>query len=582
MTRWDRASERSRTFTALLFVGAIVTLSSPLGTQAQQGVGTGPDELVAIQVDLGTTVGMMTPVWRYFGYDEPNATYLPQGRQLLEDFAALSPVPVYARAHHLLTSDEGSRFDLKWGSTNAYTEDADGNPVYDWAVMDSIFDAWIESGVKPLVEIGFMPKALSSNPEPYRHSWTQEDTDIEGGWNDPPTDYEKWAELVYQWVRHSIERYGEDEVETWWWQTWNEPDIRWWTGSTEEYIKLHDYTADAVKRALPTARVGGPETARAANPESAAFIRQFLDHCRDGVNYATGGEGCELDVFTFHAKGRPEVMDGGYVRMDMGLQLSQVAAGFELLASYPEFRDVPIIIGESDPEGCAACSADYHPHNVYRNGTMFSSYTASSFAKKYELADEIGVDFEGALSWTFTFPNQPPFRGFRAFTTTDGIHKPVLNVMKMFGMMQGDRVEVSTPGNPYTARAVIERGVRDDPDINGLASRDGDAAAVMVWYYHDDDLPMPSAQVRVTVDDIPADRVLLHHYRIDHAHSNSFTAWQEMGSPQNPTPEQIEILREAGELELLESPVWLRTTNDTASVEFVLPWQGVSLLTLSW
>lgn len=567
-----------RLLATLLLFGATTSASWPRGVRAQAV----PDELVTIQVELGTTVGEMTPVWRYFGYDEPNATYLPQGRQLLEDFASLSPVPVYARAHHLLTSDEGSRFDLKWGSTNAYAEDADGNPVYDWTVMDSIFDAWIDSGVTPLVEIGFMPKALSTHPEPYRHSWTQLNTDIEGGWNDPPTDYEKWAELVYQWVTHSVERYGAEEVETWWWETWNEPDIRWWTGTTEEYIKLHDYTADAVKRALPSARVGGPETARARDPESAAFIKQFLDHCQSGTNYATGEEGCLLDFFTFHAKGSPQVTDEGYVRMNMAPQLGQIAAGFETLASYPEFADLPIIIGESDPEGCAACSAEYHPENLYRDGTAFSSYTAASFAKEYELADEIGVNFEGALSWTFTFPGQPIFSGFRAFTTAHGIHKPVLNVMKMFGMMSGDRVAVTTPGNPYTARAVIENGVRGEPDINGLASREDDSATVMVWYYHDNDVPMPSAEVQVSVEGIPADRVLLHHYRIDHEYSNSLSAWQEMGSPRNPTPEQVEALKEAGELELLESPRWLSTTDEAATVEFELPWQGVSLLTLSW
>ena len=168
----------------------------------------------------------MKPIWAAFGYDEPNYTYMKDGKKLLTELAALSPVPVYVRAHNLLTTGDGAAA-LKWGSTNAYTEDANGKPVYYWKIVDSIMDTYVARGMKPIAEIGFMPEALSTNPQPYRHNWAPGTAynNIYTGWAYPPRDYKKWAELVYQWVKHSVQRYGKEEVESWYWELWNEPNI---------------------------------------------------------------------------------------------------------------------------------------------------------------------------------------------------------------------------------------------------------------------------------------------------------------------------------------------------------------------
>ena len=120
--------------------------------------------------------GELPPVWAFFGYDEPNYTYMKDGRKLLSQLAALSPVPVYVRAHNLLTSGDGTP-SLKWGSTNAYTEDAQGRLDYDWTIVDRIFDTYVERGMRPLVEIGFMPEALTTGPPPYRHSFSVENAE---------------------------------------------------------------------------------------------------------------------------------------------------------------------------------------------------------------------------------------------------------------------------------------------------------------------------------------------------------------------------------------------------------------------
>lgn len=559
----------------------LLFLSDP-GIQKNQDQEVSADTYF-IEVDLEQTVGELTPIWAYIGYDESNFTYLADGKGLLTDFSSAVRAPVYVRAHNLLNTHEGSPIALKWGSSNVYTEDEDGNPVYDFTMIDRIVDTWIERGMKPLMEIGFMPKALTSHDGPYRHHWEPGDpyNEIYTGWAYPPSDWDKWSDLVYEWVKHSVERYGKEEVESWWWQVWNEPNIDYWQGTREEYFKLYDYAAHGLKRALPTARIGGPNTAPAGN--AATFLREFLEHCRSGTHYVTGETGSPVDFFGFHAKGSPRITNDGHVRMGMDSQLRDYRIAFEVLNSFPEYRDLPVILGESDPEGCAACGRVFgYSENDYRNGTMFSSYTASSFAKKFELADEWDINFHGATSWTFTFPNYPLFSGFRSFSTTHNISKPVLNVVRMFGLMGGNRVAVES-NSPYTARQVIENGVREEPDINGLASLEGHTASVMVWNYHDDDVTAPAAKIKLSVEAIPASRVKMHHYRIDERHSNAYTVWQEMGAPQQLSRRQLQTLRDAGELELLTSPKWINTTGDeTATVEFELPRQGVSLLQFSW
>jgi len=161
---------------------------------------------VVVRVDAASTMGPFRPVWAFFGYDEPNYTYAPNGRKLLGELAALSPTPVYIRAHNLLTSGDGTPA-LKWGSTNVYTKASAGGPIYDWTIVDRIFDTWHAAKLRPLVEIGFMPEALSTHPEPYRHTWPK--GSLATGWAYPPNDYQAWAELIFKWVRHEVERYGE-------------------------------------------------------------------------------------------------------------------------------------------------------------------------------------------------------------------------------------------------------------------------------------------------------------------------------------------------------------------------------------
>ncbi|MGG9963154.1 GH39 family glycosyl hydrolase [Ferruginibacter sp. SUN106] len=534
-----------------------------------------------INVDLNKKTGDMKPVWAWFGYDEPNYTYMKDGKKLLSEIAALSKVPVYVRAHSLLVTGDGTPA-LKWGSTNAYTEDVNGKPIYNWTIIDSIFDTYIKRGMKPLAQIGFMPEALSTNPSPYKHDWKPGDpySKIMTGWAYPPKDYNKWAELVYQWVKHSVDRYGKKEVDSWYWELWNEPN-GYWKGTQAEFFKLYDYTTDAVKRALPTAKIGGINIAGTASAGAQDWLKAFVKHCFEDTNAVTKKIGAPIDAFLFHAKGSPKLVDG-HVRMNMGRQLQDINAGFKLVASYPQLKNIPVIIGESDPEGCAACGMQTNPENAYRNGTMYSSYTAASFARKYLLADSFKVNFLGAVTWAFEFENQPWFYGFRDLAT-NGVDKPVLNVFRMFGMMTGKRVAVDAD-EMYDLKLIVDSSVRGKKnDIGALASCDKKTGAIMIWNYHDDDditkVPKP---VLINIKGIPTNTMTMTEYRIDDTHSNAYTAWKKMGQPQNPTMAQVKELEKAGQLQVIRKMKDLWVDNGIGIFTLSLPPQGVSLLKLEF
>ena len=323
--------------------GLLALVSCARGAQAPATVNVSVDATAA-----GTP---LERVWPFHGYDEINYTTAPEGKALLGTIAAAHTAPVHVRNHFLLNTGDGTPA-MKWGSTNVYTEDAAGNPVYSWTLTDGIMDTITAVGAFPFVEIGFMPQALSTHPTPYRNSGT---TTLDGGCFYPPTDYAKWAGLIRAWATHANERYP-NVAASWLWELWNEPDIGYWHGTFDDYAKLYDYTESALHEVIPNAALGGPAVAGPGG----SFLTQFLQHCATGTNAVTGKTGTRLDLVTFHAKGGVAVT-GGHVEMDLGNQLRLHRAGFDAVAAFPQFKQTPIYITEADPDGCAACPASAIP-----------------------------------------------------------------------------------------------------------------------------------------------------------------------------------------------------------------------------
>ncbi len=535
---------------------------------------------VDVNVDLAKPQGPYKPIYRWFGYDESNYTTMKYGRQLLRELHDLSPVPVYIRAHHLLTSGNGVP-ELKWSSSNVFSIGPDGKPVYDFTITDQTFDAYKQAGVRPYVELGFMPKDLASTvPGITEYQLHYPKPTMGGSVNNPPKDYKMWGDLVRHYVQHLVERYGRQEVSTWYFEVWNEPDILYWHGTPAEYFKLYDYAVAGVRAALPNAMVGGPASTGPANAKATAFLDSFLKHCLNDKS-AADGKPVPLDFISFHPKGRPSLVDG-HVQMGISAELESVQRGFAVVAKYPRFKHLPIVLSEADPEGCAGCSMKVNPANAYRNGPLYPAYTATAMKAMFDLQDKAGVNLIAMISWSFEFENKNYFEGFRTLAT-NGIDKPILNLFRMAGLMSGERVATSSTGE-VPLNEIVTEGVRQSPDIDAFATKADHQAAVMLWNYDDEDVPAPDAGVQVTVNGIPAGvkRVLLEYYRIDDTHSDSYTEWQAIGSPQSPTPEQYAQLKAAGQLHLLTSPDWLDVSDGKVTIPTSLPRQSVSLLHLKW
>ena len=254
----------------------------------------------------------------------------------------------------------------------------------------------------------------------------------------------------------------------------------------------------------------------------------------------------------------------------------------EIIASYPEMKGIPVIVGESDPDGCAACSAPYYPQNSYRNGAQYASYTAATFLRKQAVAERHGIQLKGAVTWAFLFPDQPWFDGFRTLST-HGIAKPVLNVFRMFGRLGSHRVAVSTLGG-LDLTEIMQPEARGITDVDAVASIGEQALSIIVWHHHDSNSPGDPADVDLSIQGLPegVGHFTQRHFRIDFAHGNSYTAWLDMEAPQNPTPEQYASLEKASRLTLIEPSLPVALHHGSLRMRFELPRHAVSLIELEW
>ena len=526
-----------------------------------------------VTVDATQTGTPIKSVWTWHGYDEGNYTNTQPSKDLLQSIVASSRDPVYIRVHFLLNNSSGAP-GLKWGSTDVYTE-PNGVPTYNWTVLDSISDAIVNLGAYPYFDIAFMPQSMTVATGSYRNSTY---TALDGGLFYPPKDYTKWATLIRNVVQHSKDRYPDVESK-WVWELWNEPDIGYWHGTAAEYQKLFDYTEQAVHAVLPNAQLSGPEMAGAGN------IGPFLTHCATGTNGATGTVGTRLDQVSFHAKGGTAVVSG-HVEMSLRNQLMLHRTGFNAVAtnSGGVFKNKPIVVGEADPDGCAACPISTTPANAYRNVPAYGAYEVAMMKHSLYLADSLGVNLRALLAWAWEFNDstQPFIDGYRDMAN-NGIHKPVLNALKMLGRLHGNRVPLQSSAalglNYILNNSGAMRGTQA-PDIDGFATQSDSMVQVLLYNYHDDIVQVTPAAINLTIK-VPStfpSQVYVTHWRMDTTHSNANTKWIAMGKPNRPTSSQLDTLHKYMQLETLSPVQTVAVSNGQISLSFALPRHGVSLI----
>ncbi len=265
--------------------------------------------------------------------------------------------------------------------------------------------------------------------------------------------------------------------------------------------------------------------------------------------------------------------------MSVAAQLRAAERGMKILAADPRWRNTPIILGEFDPEGCAACKG---PQNAYRNGPLYGVSVAEAEMRLYELAHRNGVNLQGAVTWAFEFEDEPAFAGYRELAT-NGIDKPVLNVFRMMGMLGAGK-----PGAQWLAveshgarsiDGILDHGVTGAPDLNAVATRNGDEIDILLWNYHDADVEAPPATVSLQIDGLKG-HFVESEYLVDHTHSNAYAQWLKMGSPARPDDRQQAALERIAQLDEVIHNRSVRGMKGTAVLTLTLERQAVALIRL--
>jgi xylan 1,4-beta-xylosidase len=396
----------------------------------------------------------------------------------------------YVRFHAIFHDDVG-----------IYDEDKRGNAVYNFSWLDQIYDGLLANGVKPFVELSFMPKKLAARQ--ILHTFSDH-ANIS-----PPKDYARWDALITAFAQHLIERYGIDEVASWYFEVWNEPNLDFWGGSPRQatYWKLYDHTARALKAANPQLRVGGPSTAQAA------WVDAFIRHCKDNdvpVDFASThvyANDTSEDVFGTNESIPRDAMVCRAVRKVH----EQIKA-----SALPE---LPLIWSEFN--------ASFKDETDVTDATYMGPWLADMIRRCDGLVDMMSY-------WTFSdvFDEQgvvktPLYGGF-GLIASGSIPKPAFNAFKLLHRLGAQRIEV--------------------PSDHVLATRNTDGSLVLaVWNYappeqHGD------APVTITLQlkNGKASRALVS--RVDSTHGDIHAAYAAMGSPRYPTPAQLKALRAAAEL----------------------------------
>ncbi|MFC7404171.1 GH39 family glycosyl hydrolase [Georgenia alba] len=536
-----------------------------------------------IRVNAGKDRGPLARIWESIGYDEFNWTYTRTGRDLLGTFGELTTHGFHVRPHYVFCSGTGFAIP-HWGNGNVYHEDASGRAAYDFTLVDRAYDAIVEAGHHVLVELAFTPRDLLPDqaaelevvPSPTVYSGYEA-----GAWAYPPRDYGRWGDLVAAHALHCLERYGAEEVRTWLWELWNEPDIFYWRGTPEEFYELYSVTARAVRGVIPDAKVGGP----AVTGAGVEFLRGFLRHTRERED--------PIDFVSFHTKGSaftpwrvygptggpaPEKQNPSATKM-----LFEVRRMLRVIAEFEEYRDLPAIVDECDAGVPAHYSVYDNANFQFQNTEYFPVFQVKLMKKLLDLNDREDVQVEHATSWSFYFEGERYFEGTRAFLTAGGIEKPLLNAYRALARLGERRLDAASDVAYDVADLDDARGRSMPEEIDVLAGgTPSGQVGVLVWRHTDDQYQRDDveAEAVVHVVGLTGGEYRLSHWRIDAAHSNAHTVWTDLGSPQLPTDEDLVAIRARQGLEELEPPRAVHATGGALDLTVSLPLPAVSLLVL--
>ncbi len=449
-----------------------------------------------------------------------------------------------------------------WGC-RIYSEDDSGNPQYNFWFLDNVLDTYVSNGLRPVVQCDYLPDALADGEKIRVYN---------GGLVNVPKDYNQWRDLIYNTVKHCIERYGIEEVRTWRWTLWEEPDLDtffidgrspseeagYYTfscperevppppGSMEHFLKMWDYFVDGAKAADGQIKVGGPVIA------SHDWFRPFLSHCVNETNYATGQTGTPLDFICWHGYG------------DLEFQMTNTRKKLEIISQFPSLKNLPAV---QDEWGQALMKQNETTGQAFLNinvAEIYSSYEAAN------ICQFIG----GMVSEPQEFPDIFYRWGVmtrdigteRYLSISQGEHfvpMPSLNTYILLSKLGEERLELT--------------GSAFGDTVHGLATRTANGVQVLLYNFDETDLQCAgeNEEIDLTINGLPPAWSAMKHYQIDKQNSNAWANYP-VASP-NPPLEQLE---EDSRLKIVAQTDELGTKDGQVTFRLTMPSNSVSLIVI--
>ncbi len=386
--------------------------------------------------------------------------------------------------------------------TGFYDEDKDGKPVCNFSYIDQIYDGLLQNHVRPFVELSFMPKKLSSDPNALHAFWYKQNVA-------PPKDWDKWEQMIEAFARHLVDRYGIDEVSHWYFEVWNEPNIDFWAGSPKEatYYELYDRAALAIKRANPRLRVGGPATAQAA------WVDLFLAHCKE--------KNVPVDFASTHVYGNDKAEDvfGTHENIPRTQMVCRAVNKVHGQIAASPFPHMPLIWSEFN--------ASYMNEPAVTDTAFMGPWMADTIRQCDGLTEMMSY-------WSFSdvFEEQGvvkmPFYGGFGLLAERSIPKVAFNDFALLHQLGDSRLNANS-------------------DDVLLTLRNDGSLAIAVWNLF---LPEQAGSPKTitlhfkSLSGAHSARITI----VDQEHGSPLPAWEKMGRPASPTPAQIQELRKAAAL----------------------------------
>ena len=528
-----------------------------------------------ITVD-GNSAKPLRPFFAATGYANADFTYTPPFRRMYDYLSSFSGHLYYMRLHNILTlHGDGDKYFLKWdmdygnqrfdfdnrhnGNDKVVSLSKNGSLEYGWELVDRVYDIIAEHDMVPIVELCYMPLAVRKSAEEFIQ----------------PASYKLYAQVIRDFVLHCRERYGEENVRRWYFEIWNEPDNhKLWCEKPDYFYALYDYMEDAVHKVDPELKVGGPATKQFE--EAYGIFEGFIRHCSEGVNYVSGGYGTRLDFISVHCKGGwPEA-----TCPSSDVMFDAVQRYLDILENFPQYRGTEFFNDESDivwHGNKGVWEASWLSFRNTHYAPAFVCKMVSRYCTEIEDGRNVNlavVDSDNAhLQWErYLFSgNRSQFTPLGEYPCCDLIKKPFFNAYPLLARLGNERFTASCEDNDGFGH---KYGV--------IPTRRDGSLAVMAWNFEDGmDEGGNTRTLHIKLENIGLSGTYnLAHFRIDAAHSNSYAAWQAMGSPKKPDAAQIKKLRTTEGLELL-GPVVPVEISGAFSLDVELPMHAVSLLVVT-